>query len=362
MRLEQFPRFDPNSIESFQVDLRGRNLSALDLTGRKADLEQADFDTRTIWPPADKLPPAFDPRRILELGKIPGLGVRSLHARGVTGRGVGIAMVDQPLLVDHHEYAERLRLYEEIGVPVLFEWTAPMHGAAVASAAVGKTVGVAPEADLYYIGSSLGIRFVPTHFRYYALAVRRVLKINDQLPSDRKIRVIAIQVGWDRSQIGFAEMNAACAEARSAGLLVVSSSIEQVHGFRFHGLGRDPLADPDQFASYGPGSWWAKHLDRITRGPSRLLVPMDARTLASHTGVNNYLFCRQGGWSWSIPFIAGTYALAAQVEPSITPERFWSLAMKTGRTVEVKQGSSRYSLGPILDPVALIDALKAGKS
>jgi hypothetical protein len=36
--------------------------------------------------------------------------------------------------------------------------------------------------------------------------------------------------------------------------------------------------------------------------------------------------------------------------------------MKTGRTIEVKQGSSRYSLGPILDPVALIDALKAGKS
>jgi hypothetical protein len=223
MRLEQFPRFDPNSIEPFQVDLRGRNLSALDLTGRKADLEQADFDTRTIWPPADKLPPGFDPRRILELGKIPGLGVRSLHARGVTGRGVGIAMVDQLLLVDHHEYADRLRLYEEIGVTVL-ERTAPLHGAAVASIAVGKTVGVAPEADLYYIGSSLGLRGLPTNFRFYASGVRRVLKINDQLPADRKIRVIAIQVGWDRSQWGFADMNAACAEARSAGLLTTTSS------------------------------------------------------------------------------------------------------------------------------------------
>jgi hypothetical protein len=361
MRPDQFPRFDPNSINPFQVDLRGRNLSALDLASRKVDLEQADFDTRTTWPPADRLPPGFDPRRILELGKIPGLGVRSLHARGVTGRGVGIAMVDQPLLVDHHEYAERLRLYEEIGVLAVIG-SAPLHGAAVASIAVGKTVGVAPEADLYYIGSSLGFRGLPTNFRNYALGVRRVLKINDQLPSDRKIRVIAIQVGWDRSQTGYAEMTAACAEARSAGLLVVSSSIEQVHGFRFHGLGRDPLANPDVFTSYGPGSWWTKYLDRIARGPSRLLVPMDSRSLASHTGVDNYLFCRQGGWSWSIPFIAGTYALAAQVEPSITPERFWSLAMKTGRTVDVKLGSSRYSLGPILDPVALIDALRAGKS
>jgi hypothetical protein len=46
----------------------------------------------------------------------------------------------------------------------------------------------------------------------------------------------------------------------------------------------------------------------------------------------------------------------------VTPERFWSLALKTGRTLEVMQGSRRYRLGPILDPVALIDALKAGKS
>ena len=30
---------------------------------------------------------------------------------------------------------------------------AQMHGPAVSSIAVGKTVGVAPEADLYYIGS-----------------------------------------------------------------------------------------------------------------------------------------------------------------------------------------------------------------
>jgi hypothetical protein len=232
----------------------------------------------------------------------------------VTGRGVGIAIVDQPLLVDHHEYAERLRLYGEIGVFAAIG-SAPMHGAAVASIAVGKTVGVAPEADLYYIGALLGLRGFPIDFRNYALGVRRLLRINDQLPSDRKIRVIAIQVGWDRSQEGYAEMTAACAEARSAGLLVVSSSIEQVHGFRFHGLGRDPLADPDRFESYGPGSWWAKYLDRYARGPARLMVPMDARSLASHTGVENYVFCRQGGWSWSIPFIAGTYALAAQVEP-----------------------------------------------
>jgi hypothetical protein len=78
--------------------------------------------------------------------------------------------------------------------------SAPLHGAAVASIAVGKAVGVAPDGDMYHIGSSLGFPGMPTDFRNDALGVRPLLKINDQLPADRKIRVIAIQIGWDRSQ------------------------------------------------------------------------------------------------------------------------------------------------------------------
>ena len=52
----------------------------------------------------------------MELGKDPGLGVRQLQAQGITGSGVGIAIIDQPMLVDHQEYASRLKLYEEINI------------------------------------------------------------------------------------------------------------------------------------------------------------------------------------------------------------------------------------------------------
>jgi hypothetical protein len=152
--------------------------------------------------------------------------------------------------------------------------------------------------------------------------VRRILEINDQLAPDRKIRVIAIQVGWDKSQRGYDEMTAACAAARAAGLLVVSSSIEQVHDLKFHGLGRPALADPERFESYRPGSWWARQFPRFAELRDRLLVPMDSRTVASHVGTEDYFFTSQGGWSWSIPYLAGAYCLAAQVHPSITPEEF----------------------------------------
>jgi hypothetical protein len=62
----------------------------------------------------------------------------------------------------------------------------------------------------------------------------------------------------------------------------------------------------------------------------------------------------------SIPYIAGVYALAAQVEPNITPERFWALAMKTWRTIKLRHNAKEIDFGPILDPAQLIEAIRRG--
>lgn len=79
----------------------------------------------------------------MELGKNPGLEIRELHKLGITGKGIGIGVIDQALLVDHVEYKEQLKLYEEIHS---IDENAVMHGPADgASIAVGKSVGVAPK-------------------------------------------------------------------------------------------------------------------------------------------------------------------------------------------------------------------------
>jgi len=355
------PTYDPDSGEMWQVDLRQYDLSDLDLSNSYQDLLYASFDTHTIWPTTQNMPPAFDSQRIMELGKNPGLGIRELHRAGITGLGVGIAIIDQPLLVEHQEYAGQLRLYE------VAEGTSPngtsyasMHGAAVASIAVGKTVGVAPDADLYFIGRSMfnnSGSYQNNDYACLAQSVRRILVINDSLPQDRKIRVISISVGWQPESKGYDEIIAATKKAKEAGLLVISSSVEEVHGFKFQGLGRDPNADPDQFESYEPGLWWAKQYYEGNALSDRLLVSMDSRTTAGPSSTDEYVFYREGGWSWSIPYIAGVYALAAQVKPDITPEEFWRLALQTGQTIELNHEGEIYSLGSILDPVALMAAL-----
>lgn len=374
-KLTSNPKFDTNSTDYIQVDLRSRDLTKIQMTTSLPDLMHATFDSKTQWP--DWVPVDFDWKRIMEIGRDPGLGIRALHAQGLTGKGVGIAIIDQPLLVDHQEYKGRLRLYEETNI--LPDNPATMHGAAVASIATGKTIGVAPEADLYYIGAWTGdwdpeTQEFTTNFSYHAQAVRRILEINEGLPEGRKIRVITMQVGWVSDWKGANEITAAIEEAKAAGIFVISSNLHPTYGLYFQGLGRDPLADPNQFGLYRPGLWWEK--DFFAGQPSEqhaglppdfysresmknmLLVPMDSRTTASPTGSEDYVFYREGGWSWSIPYLGGMYALAAQVRPEITPEGFWETALQTGRTIQFQHDGKNYEFGVILDPGALIEALK----
>jgi subtilisin family serine protease len=291
------------------------------------------------------------------------LGVRSLHQEGITGEGVGVAIIDQTLLVDHKEYVDRTRLYEETE-DIQGGWLEPtMHGAGVSSIAVGKTVGVAPGSDLYYIATAMCNNtgtFEGNDFSCLAKAVRRIIEINSQLPSGRKIRVLSMSTGWRPESKGFAEIESAVQEARDSGIFIICSSEKELYGLDFHGLGRLPLSDPEAFESYEPGLWWS---DNFFQGldvlQSTMLVPMDSRATASPTGTDEYVFYREGGWSWSIPYIAGVYALAAQVKADITPEVFWSTALETGKTIEITHESTIFSFGVILDPVALIHALQA---
>jgi len=361
-KLAAVPHYSPGSQNSFQVDLRSCDLSGLDLKHSLRDLLHADFDDRTVWPEASRMPAGFDRKQIMDLGRNPGLGIRALHQQGITGRGVGIAICDQPLLVDHQEYRDRIRLYEEINIDK--GMPAQMHGPAVASIAVGKTVGVAPEADLYYIAQFNGDfkddGSFTWNFEYLARGVERILAFNEQLPPDKKIRVISISVGWEPSQKGYQQITEAANKAKAAGMLVICSSVEEVHGFAFHGLGRPLLANPDDASLSTPGLFWAQEFYDGAEPPNRLLVPMDARTTASPTGTTEYVFYAEGGWSWSIPYIAGVYALAAQVEPKITPERFWALALKTGRTIQVSHEGKSFDLGRILAPAQLIEAIRRG--
>jgi hypothetical protein len=356
------PVYDPNSKEQWQVDLRSSNLTKLDLSKSKDDLLFADFDSKTQWPSTDKMPVDFDWQNIMETAKDPGLGIRALHDQSIDGKGIGIAIIDQTLLVDHIEYKDRIRLYEEADDLTNGWLEVQMHGPAVASIAVGKTVGVAPAADLYYIatGDCGGASSMEDYdFSCQAKAIQRIVEINKSLPVNRKIRVLSMSIGWSPQNKGYDEITAAVDEAKAAGIFLISTNLSQTYGLNFHGLGRNSLSDPNDFQAYEPGSWWQDYFYENGLSTDTLLVPMDSRTTASPTGIEDYVFYREGGWSWSVPYLAGSYALAVQVKPDITPQEFWQTALNTGRTIQIQHEGKEHKFGVIFDPQALVEAIKS---
>jgi hypothetical protein len=332
-KISDIPAFKSGSRDPFQVDLRSKDLSALDIRARLPDLLLASFDVHTRWPAA--LPAGFEPALFLELGKNPGLRIKELHKKGITGRGVGIAIIDQGFLVDHVEYGDRLRLFEEIHAE---DETAQMHGVAAASIAAGRTVGVAPEADLYYIATGFstdadtGKAEIAADFTWAAKSMNRILDVNRRLPSGRKIRVISMSIGWDSPRAnGFKDLMDAVGRAKQDGVFVVCTTMAETYGFRIFGLSRDPRKDPDELSSYGE-AWWGS-----LSGPGwRVLhIPIDSRTTAGPRGSTDYVFYRLGGLSWAVPWTAGLYALACQVKPDIDPRLFWEKALETGDSLEL---------------------------
>ncbi len=370
-------KFLSNSIKA--VNLEHCDLSELDLTDKFDILINSSFDTKTQWP--TELPEPFNPDRILEVGKNPGLGLRELHKGGITGRNIGIAIIDYPLLTGHIEYRKRLKLYEEIQVGRGY---ANMHGTAMSSIAVGEKIGTAPGANLYFIGTFNTKRRkkgtssrAKLDFSNEARAINRLLEINDRLPENRKIRVISISTCWAPGNDGYNEMNETVKKAKAKGIFIISSNLFEAYGYKFffHGLDRDPLKNPDDFSAYSVIGWeeWISLLGE-SRFPEFiriyeekfesslksdiLLIPIYSRTEASPAGKKEYTFCRRTGWSNVPPYIAGIYALACQVKPDITPEIFWEIALETGEERIVQKGEKKFR-GKIINPVKLIQAISS---
>lgn len=98
--------------------------------------------------------------------------------------------------------------------------TASMHGPAVASLFAGESIGIAPDATLYYAAWPSWLM----DSRYAAEALDWVVAQNEALPDGEKIRVVSVSAAP-----GNAEMfqnadlwDAAVARAEQAGLLVLT--------------------------------------------------------------------------------------------------------------------------------------------
>lgn len=322
---------DLKKIDRFS-GLANISLVKLGLSDQTKFINSMSFDTLTEWPSEHSLPEGFRPVQLIANAKNPGLGIRALHEKGIDGTGLGMAIIDQPLLLGHTEYTSNLTRYDETGLKNL----APqMHGSPVTSIAVGKYLGVAPNVSLTYFA-------VPTWERDnmpYITSLKKILVLNESLPDQEKIRTVSISTGMFPHFPHYEEWQEMLKQMESHGILVVTCDPAMLN---YGILSLNPGENPDEFESYKPGIYVSTE--------NAIRVPGANKTVASHRGHDVYTFDRTGGMSWGAPYIAGLATLAFQVNPSIQPKEIIQLLIET----VVKTDA-----GPIVNPGDFIEKVRA---
>lgn len=344
-------------FQYWSYDFRSYDISEIDFAETEDVLNLSDFDTNTVWP--EQLPVDFNPEAVMELGRNPGLGVYDLHARGITGEGVSIAIIDQPLIIDHDEYSDNIIYYQEYNIETIYS---EMHGPAVTSILCGETSGVAPGVNVFYIAMRPGEYISDEYvydYAYVADCINIIIDLNETLDPSYKIRAISLSLGWKKNVKGYSELMTALNRAIDNDLFIVSTSINSSYDINLVGLGRDVNDNPEDFENYKPGLFWEDYYDSAWfNNEENICIPMDSRTTASDTGRSEYVFYNSGGLSWAVPYFTGVYALACQVDNDITPQEFISIVKETSREIDLVDNDGQLVYHKIIDPVAIVDTLE----
>ncbi len=289
-----------------------------------------------------------------------------LWQRGITGRGVGVAVLDTGVAGDLSDFNGRVVANVVTSPGATTAGDSFGHGTHVAGIIAGnsfnrayndplygKYVGMAPEANLVAVkaadeaGNSTvldvinGIAFVVEH------------------KSDFNIRVLNLSLSSDTPQSYKTDpLDAAVEYAWSKGIVVVAASGNR--GTAADAVQYAPANDPyvisvggeDETANYGRGSradWSSTGVtqDGIAKpdvmAPGAHIVsalaPSSAfLTLCPNCAIGGQYF-KAGGTSMAAPVVAGAAALLLQARPSLTPDQVKALLMGTDKAISGQAGA-----------------------
>lgn len=289
---------------------------------KPGDIYTYSFDNTTVFKENESLA-----SEILEKGKNPGLGIGGLHKRGITGKGVNVAIIDQNMLTDHPEFEGRIVAYYDSGCNEP-ENTGSYHGASVTGILGGKTVGVAPEVNIYYAAAPSWERDA----KYFADCLNWIIKQNKELPKSEKIRVVSVSsapTSEDNWYKNGEQWDKAVKAAQEEGIMVIDCRTHENTDFIFSSY--YDLADQDNVTKCIAG--YPDDKDDFTDEYYKdiLFVPASFRTLAQEfiKGDYAYRYEGKGGKSWAVPYVSGVLALGWQINPELDGETMKDLLFQS---------------------------------
>lgn len=299
--------------------LCGKDVSEIDMSNLSLEnFKRLTFDEKTIF--SKEQVEKFHPEALIEKGKKFSESMEKLHAEGIDGSGTTIGIIDQCFDSSIPEFEDRV--VEHIvfdknadGVVSPREYSDEdvdgFHGKTTASLAGGKECGVAPKAKLYLFGIAEG-----TDWKEEKAAIVKYIVDNNI-----KLDIISMSADVETSD----ETKERLDELEKEGCTLLDSS----KFWRDFSWGRindngevalDELMKTMSNMPYDEKSRGGKVLSNI---PNSVLLPCTGRT-SLQTGKEevykyNGSVC---GASFAIPQVAGLFAIARQIDPSIQYNEF----------------------------------------
>lgn len=340
----------PEGAQGTDLSAKGDDFSKLTMN----QFAFLPFDSKTIWPVGSRMPKGFTPEDILVKGTDPGLGISDLHKQSINGEGITVAVIDKPILADHHEFSGRMT-YIEVLKDNPESKKMHFHGMACASILAGEKCGVANKSKLYYFA-------VPDNGKNitnYTQALLKLLEVNSELTQKEKIQVVSISDGeWvGKNDKASKELVKTIEAVEKQGIAVVTCAEFPV---KFSVAGCPLEKDKDKIDNYEPGIYMQKN-SPVSTNPLRnirflntvdrwVYVPADYRTTSSNSGIDEYAYWGQGGLSWACPYIAGLIALGKQVNPICGNDKIY-------QTLNETSTKSRSGLR-MINPLKFIEEIK----
>lgn len=297
-------------------------------------LKTLEFNELTKWTERDK------PKELIEYAKEPPMGIKYLHSNGVSGEGVNVAVIDQPLAINHPEYDGKIASYKKFCPEGYQMKVSSMHGPAVVSLLAGETIGVAPKVNVFYAATPpwLGDAI------YEIQAVKWIVEINKTLPENQKIKFISVSAAPDVPEVRPKNSDKwikCVEEAKKEGICVVDCSecnrfvtagyVEPTTGEFCYGFPDKPMVRPQV---------------------GEVHVPNSVRTVAESYDNENfgYTYCGKGGLSWGIPYAVGVLCLGQQVNPNLSAFELKEMLIE-----------SASKNGCVIDPKSFLEMVKERK-
>ena len=263
-----------------------------------------------IWPTPDKMPNGFNPQQYIDKNKHPS-EIDLLHKNNITGRGINIAIIDNVFNPNHPEYKNNIK-HLQVPLMKMKNNTPHFHGSMVVGRAVGKTTGVAPDAQVYYFTRAKSDQ---ERGQETIAVLKSVLDFNKKQTTKNKINILSCSWAPQQMSTNDQEYN----EIMNLFKKIETSGVKII----FCGGNKTKSSFAVSTIDFMPTSkdTESEYHDNI------VYIPTNEKTAPYHTG--GYVYQKLGSDSSAAPYLAGVYACALQDNQIFMSHPNWQQELDT---------------------------------